>query len=139
MNRRLRFAPPKQTLAQRSGSAMRPIVAPAGEFGPAGKPEASGSPSRLVQAPAAAFGEHDFVQELDAGVDRLDEGAGVSVSFANSRIEPTSASVSSDRLSLAPIRHENLPVNCVGCSLSAQGCARRTASRQLLRAGGRRP
>ena len=30
MNRRLRFRPPKQRLAQRSGSAMRPINTPSG-------------------------------------------------------------------------------------------------------------
>jgi len=29
---------------------------------------------RLAQADAAAFGEHDLVQELDTGVDRLDRG-----------------------------------------------------------------
>jgi hypothetical protein len=32
MNRRLRFAPPKQTFAQISGRRVNPMVAPSGDF-----------------------------------------------------------------------------------------------------------
>jgi len=42
MNSRLRFRPPKQRLAQRSGSAMRPIMTPSGAN--TTTPSSSGSP-----------------------------------------------------------------------------------------------
>src|SRR6516225_6674196 len=73
MNSRLRLTPPKQTLAERSGSAMKPMGLPVGSkiFTP--------SCSALPHAPAAPQIAVDVAAEAVRSAARLggDEGAAV--------------------------------------------------------------